>query len=274
MLYFYGFRLGLRSLLRGHLSKRTIALLVMPVNYWRVKEYAMTMTELEPRKDDTILDIGSPKLFSLYLAEKCGAVVHPTDIEDYFIKEYLFHKTLLPEHLRGNIHLSVQDGRKVTFPDQSFTKVYSISVVEHIPGDGDSKCLSEIGRVLKTGGRCVITVPFAPEGRDEFTRADFYWARSSTEGPEKKVFFQRRYDEQDIHERLVKPSGLCLRKLEFVGEKVMQNSTKELSSYLPYALGPLHPVLSRLFLTESTDDWRKLKKPLCALVVLEKSPNP
>lgn len=270
MLYFYGVGLGLRSLLRGHISKKTAALLVMPVNYWRVVEYDLAFKELDPKSTDVILDIGSPKLFSLYLAEKFGLQIYPTDIEDYFLKEYEFHKTLVPALIRKNIHLSVQDGRHLDLPDNKFNKVFSISVIEHIPDVGDSKCMQEIARVLQPGGICVLTIPFSPSGYDEFTDGNFYWAGSSVKTGDQKTFFQRRYSERDIHERLVKPSGMKVKKIEYVGEKILTEEKKELSSYLPYMLGPLHPTLARLFLTPPTNDYRELRKPLCALVVLEK----
>ena len=270
MLYTYGLRLGVRSLLRGHITKKTAALLIMPVNYWRIVEYSLAFRELQPKSDDVILDIGSPKLFSLYLAERFGLEIHPTDIEDYFIKEYEFHKSLLPAQAQSNVHPSVQDGRKLNLADNTFTKVYSISVIEHIPDNGDSQCVQEIARVLRPDGHCVITIPFAPEGYEEYTNDDFYWAGSSKKGEGKKVFFQRRYSERDIHERLVKPSGMKLSKLEYVGENILTESKKEFSSLLPFALGPFHPMFAKMFLTKPTTDYHQLKKPLCALVVLHK----
>src|SRR3712207_8939918 len=56
--------------------------------------------------------------------------------------------------------------------NDTFTKVYSISVLEHIPDDGDTRCAAEIGRVLAPGGTAVLTVPFAPTSRDEYTKPD------------------------------------------------------------------------------------------------------
>ena len=270
MLYFYGLKLGFQSLFWGRLSKKTAALLVMPVNYWRVAEYRLAHNALNPRGTDVILDIGSPKLFSLFLAEKYGVEIYPTDIEDYFLEEYEFHRSLLPKHSADKIHCSVQDGRNLTMQDSMFDKVYSISVIEHIPDMGDSTCLQEIYRVLKPGGRCVLTIPFAPTGRDEFRDGNFYWAGSSKQDSSNRVFFQRRYSEQDIHDRLITPSQMKLVSLEYVGERILTKSNKELATYLPYVLGPLHPMMAHLFLTKPAADWRSLKKPLCAVVILEK----
>ena len=66
------------------------------------------------------------------------------------------------------LHLAVEDGRRLSFPDDSFDKVYSLSVLEHIPDDGDSACVTEIARVLRPGGECYLTVPFWPQSRTDF----------------------------------------------------------------------------------------------------------
>ena len=262
-------RLGGQLLRRGRWS-RGFRYLIVPVNFWRRLEYELVFGEGDFQPSDRVLDIGSPKLLSLYLAETLQARITATDIEGYFIDEYELLRSMrgIPSQ---RLRLSVEDGRKLSFPDSSFEKVYSISVVEHIPEDGDSQCLREISRVLAPGGRCLLTVPFWPESRTDYRRgSDFYWAGSSVTGPAGGVFFQRRYSERDLHDRLVDPSGLRLRKLMFVGEKVMAGSDREFCDYLPPITGPVQPALSRLLLTDAEDDWKKLKKPLCALVVLEK----
>lgn len=46
------------------------------------------------------------------------------------------------------------------FPDGSFDCVISFQVIEHIRRDGDFVC--EIARVLRPGGRFIVTTPNAP----------------------------------------------------------------------------------------------------------------
>lgn len=275
MLSTYGMKLGAKMLLRGRI-KRGLRFLVVPVNYWRTVEYKLVLDSADFQADDCVLDIGSPKLLSLYLAEHVVARVHATDIENYFVSEY--------EYLRGlegippeKYLLGVADGRELPFDDGAFTKVFAISVIEHIPGDGDSACMREIRRVLAPGGKCLLTVPFAPVGRDEYAKGDdFYWSASSvagaddSEGKSRGVFYQRRYSEQDLRDRLIAPSGMRLERLAFVGERVLTRSAHEFCEYLPLQLGPIHPLASRLIHTPPTASWSTLKKPLCALVVLRK----
>ena len=268
MLYGYGFRLGVELLLSGRL-KQSIRYLAKPVNYWRTLEYQLIYGAADFQSTDRVLDIGSPKLFSLYLAERVGAEVYSTDIEDYFIQEYGLIREMRrvsPEKL----HIQVEDGRKLSFDDSFFDKVYALSVVEHIPDDGDSECLREMGRVLSEGGRCMLTVPFAPTSRMEYRGADFYWANSSAGTGNGKVFYQRRYSPEDLQTRLIEPSGLKLKSLEYFGERVAIGKDRELCKYMPNLTGPVQPLLSKAFHCKPSASWQDLKNPLGALIVLEK----
>jgi len=272
MLYFYGMKMGIQSLLRGKLTKETIKNLVVPVNYWRTLEYKLVFEELQPLKNDRILDIASPKLLSLFLADRVGAEVFSTDIDDYFLDDYLFFREI--KGIReGRFHVLVEDGRKLSFKNNFFSKVYAISVIEHIPESGDTACLKEIARVLVPGGKCVITVPFSPISKNEYKKTDeIYWAKSSGKGNENgKIFYQRRYSEEDLYERLISPSGLKLHKLQFIGEKILRNSSKEHCDFLHPITGHIQPILSHLFHTKPASSWKELKKPLAALIVLEKA---
>lgn len=244
--------------------------LAVPVNYWRAREFALTLAAGDFQPSDLVLDIGSPKLLATYLAKHVGCRVVATDIESYFIHEIKRIQTILkiPD---DRLDAQIEDGRRLGFSDDFFSKVYAISVLEHIPEDGDSLCMQEIARVLAPGGRCVITVPFWRESRVDYRPPDFYWAASSTTSADGQVFFQRRYSEEDLERRLLRASGLRPRRIAFVGERIMQRSDKEFCELLGPITGPIQPLLSRLLLTEATADWRHLRKPLCALLVLEKS---
>jgi SAM-dependent methyltransferase len=93
--------------------------------------------------------------------------------------------------------------------------VFSISVLEHIPDNGDSDAMREIARVLKPGGVATLTVPFAASGlRDEFVDGPVY-EREQRVGP---TFYQRHYDAAAVQERLVAPSGLKLTGMVHFGE--------------------------------------------------------
>lgn len=273
-MYTYGLKVGSQLLARGKVSP-ALRHIIIPVSYWRTTEFGLTLQYGQFAAGDRVLDIGSPKLLSLYLAKCLGADVYATDIDGYFLPEY---QTLRDaEQLSPDrFHLETQDGRALTYADGFFDKVFSVSVIEHIPEHGDSDCMREIARVLAPGGRCTLTVPFAPLSRDQYRRGgDFYWSSASNKAADGSVFFQRRYSEEDLYERLVKPSGLILKKALYVGERVFTASDREFFEHLPPLthplLGPVQAPLAGLLQTKPTESWQALKKPLCAFLMLEKS---
>lgn len=269
-LYGYGQAIGLNLLSAGRV-RRGIRCLFQPVAYWRNIEYRLVWNAGRFQRSDRVLDIGSPKLLALFLAEQVGAEVFATDIESYFVDEYRFLRSRrrIPAE---RLHIEVQDGRRLGYADDFFTKAYSISVIEHIPDRGDTECIKEIGRVLAPGGQCLITVPFWRTSQEVYRKPDFYWADASVSLSDGRMFYERHYSEEDLYSRLINPSGLSLRRLEYIGERILPRSRIEFS-HLPSVMGPLEPLLSRLLHVRATD-WRDIKKPLCAFMVLGKErPN-
>lgn len=268
-LYGLSLRMGYH-LLAARRWKRGLRYIVEPVPYWRSLEFRLVWEHGDFRAGQRVLDVGSPKPFSLYLARSVGAIVDSTDIEDYFIDEF----TLLRDAMGvppARMALRAEDGRRLSYPAGQFDRVYSVSVLEHIPQDGDSECAHELGRVLAPGGSCLITVPFWPTSKDVYTKPDFYWSGVSGPGKGELAFFQRRYSEEDLHTRLIGPSGLAAEEVLFVGERIMTRREAEVGSVMPkVGLGPVHPVMSRVLHTAPVTDWRRLRKPLCAFLKLTK----
>ena len=96
--------------------------------------------------------------------------------------------------LEGAEHVWVGDARHLPYGDASFDRVVAVSMLEHVspPEDGDVQVMHEIGRVLRPGGRAVVTV--------EASREFVPW----------RLPVGRSYDWQAAYDRLVKPSGLSL----------------------------------------------------------------
>jgi SAM-dependent methyltransferase len=267
-LYRYGLRLGLDALRRRRI-RDAARYLIRPVNYWRSIEYELIWDHAAFRPRMSVLDVGSPKLLSLYLSDRGRCHVTATDIDPYFIESQLQlqrSRRIPPERLQCR----VEDGRALSFASNTFDVAYALSVVEHIPGDGDSQCMAEMGRVVAPGGTVVVTVPFAPTYREEHHAAgDFYWSHASTR-QDRLAFYQRRYDETALHRRLIDPSGMRLRVLRFIGERPLASRGREISDYLSVVTGPVDPLLSRLLHKGPVSDWRELDRPLCALIALGK----
>jgi ubiquinone/menaquinone biosynthesis C-methylase UbiE len=165
-----------------------------------------------------VLDVGSPKLPALVLARHAQCELYATDIRGYFIpstRQFLISLGL-GDRVDRNLHLEIQDARELSYDDAFFDRIYSISVLEHIPDEGDSQAIHEIARVLKPGGITTVTVPFAPPGyREDWVSGRVYERAASQE---RLTFYQRHYDEDTLKTRLLEPSGLQCEEIVYFGE--------------------------------------------------------
>ena len=97
------------------------------------------------------------------------------------------------------LRLEAADGTALPYRAGEFDAAYSVSVIEHIPGDGDRLAMAELARVLRPGGTLALTFPFRERFEEEFVRHDLYGRRY--EG--KPIFFQRHYSLEAVGERLL-----------------------------------------------------------------------
>src|SRR5919109_2339880 len=217
--YFTSIEVGLKSL-TGDYPKEAAARVLNPLSYPRYMEYRLALEPLLPFDGYRLLAIGSPKLPVLLLPRHARCELHATDIRDYFIgpTRHFLVRMGLGRRIGREIHLEVQDARHLTYADAFFDRIFTISVIEHIPEAGDSEAMHEIARVLRPGGRLGLTVPFAAGGyAEEFVRGPIY-ERDSTGG---ETFYQRRYDRAALQARLLEPAsqaGLQLLGMTFFGE--------------------------------------------------------
>lgn len=263
--YRFGLQVGARALpiAPRHALKR----LVLPVEYIRCSEFRYVLEHLDVTAGHRVLDIGSPKLLSLFLASRVGASIWATDLVDDFFLPYAAYAASVLGSEQKRYVIETQDARTLTYRDESFDRVFSVSVVEHIPDDGDARAMREIARVLKPGGIVCLTVPWSDRGYLEECHApgpDLYWVGSSDR---EKVFYQRAYDRRSLHARLLGHDRLELVDLSFRGERRIAVEDAILNPRLPrfvrYAMLPAHFALSRLFLGPLGETERSRKKVAC-----------
>jgi SAM-dependent methyltransferase len=106
----------------------------------------------EGDKDAAILDAGCGDAFFLGMLEKSGF----TNLSgtDYSRRAIAFARLLVP-----SAHFEVADLAKLPYADASFDAVFCIETVEHLIPETIDGVMCEFKRVLKPGGRLVITVP-------------------------------------------------------------------------------------------------------------------
>jgi SAM-dependent methyltransferase len=265
----YGFALsaGLRAILAG-LFTEGFKLLLSPVGYWRFLPNAVVLEEFSKLSGNVqVLDASSPKLLSLLLAARSEGKVYATDLNDE--KIFTRWQRLATALGYGNYHVEYQDARHFAYPDESFDLIYSISVIEHIPGSGDADALTEFRRVLKPGGRIVVEVPYRRQRTEKFAHYD-----SKGDQLGSPQFYERHYDAAWLRERLEIP-GLGVTRKMILGERLPLDpwiASDRLPRPVRIVILPFEPVLAALNYWARPDDRRG--RPLAALLVYEKTDLP
>lgn len=190
------------------LHREALRRLLTPINVSRCYEFRRTYELLRPQKGDLVFDLSSPKLLSHFLSDKGCCRVITSDMNKQEVADW----TTLTSVKRKSPAWVIANGMSLGFKDNIFDKIYSISVLEHIPGEGDTATMQELARVLKPGGRLVITVPYARKFRTERTGKDVYNLHSGKSG----IFhWSHFYDEVALRKKLIEGSGLTPAGLYF-----------------------------------------------------------
>jgi len=196
----------------GHFRKWFAA----PMSYVRMIELPLTIFLMDLKRGFRLMDISSPKLLSLYLGTNGFSDIVISDIEDYFVEDF----EIYARELRFSPQIKTFDATSIPFEDNSFDRVFSVSVLEHVPGPGDIDIAREVFRVLRPDGIFVITCPAGRTYAEEWLKKkDFYWPTRIRE--DGNVFFQRRYDVRTIHERFGN-IGFEVEDIIFIAEEPIE----------------------------------------------------
>lgn len=120
--------------------------------------YAVLSGDLQPGM--TCADIGcGMTAFTVYLQQvaKCEVTGVDPDIFDAGVR-YKGHG--VSREFLAKTGLRVVDGgmEVIPLPSESFDRVYCLSVIEHLPPEVARRGIQEMARILKPGGRAIVTV--------------------------------------------------------------------------------------------------------------------
>jgi len=259
------FAAGIRILPRA--PRMGLKRLVLPVSYWRTQEFAYVARQLPFSAGARILDVGSPKDLPALLADRRGYDVTATDILPSAISLSLeYSRALGIEGVGpGRVTSEVQDGRHLPYQDASFDAAFAVSVVEHIPDCGDTEAIRELIRVVRPGGRIVVTTPYAPVYYESFVQRGVYERAQKGSEP---VFYERHYDEPALASRVLSLPGSRLVDLTLVGEAGLRvERFITANRAIRMALSPLEPLLAMLALKPLP---KGRGRPMAAFLTLER----
>lgn len=203
--------------------------LLVPLEPWRYFELARVADE---RFTGDCLDVSSPKL----LASTLNAAGEGRWVAvDLFADEIARWRGLDP-----TLDLRVEDARSLPFADESFDNVACVSVIEHIAGDGDTRAMAEMWRVLRPGGVLHLTTNVAAAHTDVWVDRHVWGAAS--EAVEGRVFFERRYSDDALAARLL---ALPWREecREYARERLPVHERFFAARPWSFAIGPLLPLI-------------------------------
>lgn len=230
-LYALSVRLGLRHLVRHGYRREALIRVLLPLEPSRYLELPWARRALGARAGERVLDLASPKLLAAALAREGVGVVSV----DAFAAEVETWRALAGDAVR----FEVADGRSLPFADGEFDHAYSISVLEHVAGEGAAEALRELARVVRPGGRIAVTLPFAARAWEEWRDAPVYGGESG------RSFFQLWYDDERVSELVSSAPSLELVSREVVRMRPNWNAAylRTFPALLP--LGPAFGLLGR-----------------------------
>lgn len=194
--------------------KRTVWLFINPISSLRYLEFDFAKRHLSVSQKAKILDISSPRVLGFYLCRKHPTITYVMINPDK--EDRLETKKQLLAFTPHKFILTNTDARKLPYPNGSFDAIISISVIEHIAGNGDRRAVKEMWRVLKHGGKLLITTHVTNTYEEEYRYIDQYNIYNKNK---KKYFFQRMYDKKTIDKRIYKSIGDNPKIVEIFGEK-------------------------------------------------------
>lgn len=208
----FGRTLGSRLVRRG--CRQGVRYWLHPVSIVRYFEFAFAARYL-PRRAHRCLDVSSPRLFSLFVADRYEdrdiLMINP-DADDLAQTRAVLTCLRLtrPRTQQGGVD-------SVGAKNHRYDCIWSLSVVEHISGqDDDASAVARMFSALAPGGRLIVTVPVDRRYREDYRDGAVYPVDSQSD--DRGVLFERRYDQRALRSRLIDSVGVEPTAVQWFGE--------------------------------------------------------
>lgn len=205
----YGFKAGWQLLFKAKLSPK---LLLNPVSIVRYFEFDFVNEFAQLKDGIKILDVSSPYLFGFYQSNRFSLEYFYTNPDATDLQNV----NSLSERLtfRSNYKTEQLNVLNLPYPDKYFDRIFSISVIEHIPDNQDTLAMQKLWQVLKPDGIFIFTIPVKKTFDIEYRDKDEYNLNRDIKAD--KYFFQRIYNKAKIEERLLS----SINNYEIISTKV------------------------------------------------------
>jgi SAM-dependent methyltransferase len=185
-----------------------------PIDSVRYFEFDFMWETLSRLQLGNYLDVSSPRMFPLvFLGEHpdiTAELVNPDKADLEITRKFITACGLDPKCRLGSLLIE-----NLPFAHESFDAVTSISVVEHI--HEDKNAIENIWRLVKPGGRLLLSVPCAAIAEEEYMDVDFYGVQAVSE--KGSFFHQYKYDQNLLEERIYCVTG-CPTRSAIYGERI------------------------------------------------------
>jgi SAM-dependent methyltransferase len=147
----------------GRVGARLMPVLVRPL-------YAMMAKELDLQPDDDLLEVGcgSARLMS----EQASHVRHVAGLDASEVQVGMARRRLADRIAAGTAEIVLGNAMALPWEDGRFSVVGSLNCLKFVPDPQNA--LTEMSRVLRAGGRAVLTLDETVRDRDRSGRIDAF----------------------------------------------------------------------------------------------------
>lgn len=184
--------------------------------------YPLTRRYLKP--GSKVLEGGFGKGHFVYSLYTRGYDVYGVDYAQKTVEKV---SALFPE-----LKLTLDDVRKLNFPDETFHGYWSVGVIEHFT-EGYDAIAKEMHRVLKPGGYLFLTFPYMSPLRKIKARCGMY-PELTSENFDKEHFYQFALDSKKVAKRFESFGFTLVKEKPYSGFKGLKDESGPLKPFFQW----------------------------------------